>query len=137
MLAKAIKTRILFLIVVPLIMSCCITFVDIQSPNKTERALYINKDFIVSIRPEDHAERWLAKLGHEYAAMHDATIVSEKVAVSNDFDWDCLDSATEVLNILQGDTQRFLREQGFNELDYIDALETILMRSYLDTRSMA
>lgn len=118
-------------------MSCFITFVDIQSPNKTERALFINKDFIVSIRPEDDAERWLENLGHEYAAMHDAAIVSEQLPVSHDFDWDTLDAAPEVIAILQGDTQLFLREQGFNEIDYIDALETILMRSYLDTRSIA
>ena len=118
-------------------MNCFVTLVSLRCSRQHEIALFINKDFIVSVRPEEGANEWLEKLAKEFASMHDADILRTELELVEGSDWNNLDSNAQILQELQGDTQQFLKEQGFNELDYIDALETILMRSYLDLDSVA
>lgn len=118
-------------------MSCFVTLLFLRNESHSETALFINKDFIVSVRPDENAAEWLDALAMEFAAMHDADIVRQTVDVASDIDWQALDTTPQITALLQGDTPAFLKAQGFNELDYIDALETILMRSYMDLYSAA
>ena len=118
-------------------MSCFVTILSLACDKDHEFALFINKDFIVSVRPEEGALVWLEKLAAEFAAMHGSPIVRKAIDLEPGSSWSGLDSNPQVLEVLQGDTQAFLKAEGFNELDYIDALETILMRSYLDMDSVA
>ena len=118
-------------------MTCFVTIAQLRTPSVEETALFINKDFIVSIRPDEGADAWLARLADEYAAMHDAEVISIAIDLESGTDFETIESHPAVLRELRGDTQRFLEQSGFNEIDYIDALETVLMRSYMDVGSVA
>lgn len=118
-------------------MTCFVTIAELVTSSARETALFINKDFIVSVRPDEGADGWLNRLAEEYAAMHDAEIITMRIDLEENTDWESIESNPFILQELSGDTQHYLEQSGYNEIDYIDALETILMRSYMEVGSVA